>query len=256
VLLVAVGLVLTNDFNRDQYRLQQDSNEEQQELTLNGQRADRFVKAIDQLGQEGNDKLGIRLGGIYALETLMRDSNSDENTIIEVLCAFIRTHAIDPDIPFTRKAVPVSPLDVRAALTVLGRRREPDHHTRLDLSNTLLGLDRIDLKGANLHDAQLVDADLRGATLVNADLSDTTLSSADLRGADLTDADLTNAVLFQADLRGAQLTGAHLNGANLTSAYLHDADLRCTTMDRLTKLPLGVARSDPETLKSPECQQP
>src|SRR4051794_31184239 len=52
VLLVAIGLYLTNNFNRDQIRLQQDSTQQQQDLAVKGQRADRFVKAIEQLGQE------------------------------------------------------------------------------------------------------------------------------------------------------------------------------------------------------------
>jgi uncharacterized protein YjbI with pentapeptide repeats len=230
VLLVAVGLYLTNDFNRDQYALQQDSNERQQELALNGQRADRFVKAIDQLGQEGNDKLGIRLGGIYALETLMRDSPNDEDTIIEVLCAFVRTHAARRP-PSDPERVPESPVDVRAALQVLGRRPEPDKHQDLDFSNALLGLQRIDLNsanlaGADLRGADLTDADLPFAVLDNADLDDADLASANLIRADLEWARLGSASLSGANLFQADLLGAHLEQANLKNARLQLSDLR------------------------------
>ena len=273
MLLVAVGLYLTNSFNRDQFRLQQKTTQQQQDLALNGQRADRFVKAIDQLGQEGNDKLGIRVGGIYALETLMRDSPGDENTIIEVLGAFIRTHSPRPKV--IPKPVPSSPVDVRAALSVLGRRPDPDSHRPVDLANTLLGLDHIDLRRADLRDTSLPDADLRGANLYGAnlraadlnraDLADADLIDADLGGADLGGADLDRAVLDSAyldltllrgaSLRGAFLTAAHLRYANLTradltradltsadlrGAHLSGAQLGCTTTDKSTKLPTGV----------------
>ena len=43
-------------------------------LSLQGQLTDRYTKAVEQLG---DDKLDIRLGGIYALERLAVDSQRD-----------------------------------------------------------------------------------------------------------------------------------------------------------------------------------
>jgi hypothetical protein len=57
--------------------------------TQEGQITDRFTKAIDQLGK---DTLAIRLGGIYALERIARDSESDHWAVMEVLTAFVREH--------------------------------------------------------------------------------------------------------------------------------------------------------------------
>jgi hypothetical protein len=51
------------------------------------QTSDRFVKAIEQLG---NDKSDIRLGGIFGLERLARDSPSDHPAVFDVLTAFVR----------------------------------------------------------------------------------------------------------------------------------------------------------------------
>jgi hypothetical protein len=51
---------------------------------------DRLTHAIDQLG---NDKVDVRIGGIYALERLAKDSASDWPAIGEILAAFIRAHA-------------------------------------------------------------------------------------------------------------------------------------------------------------------
>src|SRR5215204_2980857 len=52
---------------------------------------ERFTQAIDQLGatdDKGKRKLEIRLGGIYALERIARDSpKRDYSTVMEVLTA-------------------------------------------------------------------------------------------------------------------------------------------------------------------------
>ena len=63
-------------------------------LQEQGQITDRFTKAIDQLGAlspggglDANGKpktnLEVRLGGIYALERIARDSPKDQSTIME-----------------------------------------------------------------------------------------------------------------------------------------------------------------------------
>ncbi|MEU1466086.1 hypothetical protein ABZ467_36775 [Streptomyces sp. NPDC005727] len=55
-----------------------------------GQVTDRYTKAISQIA---SDKPVEQLGGIYALERIMRDSAKDHATIVEVLAAFVREHA-------------------------------------------------------------------------------------------------------------------------------------------------------------------
>ena len=87
-----------------------------------------------------------------------------------------------------------------------------------------------DLHGANLYDANLYGADLRradlsGANLRCADLSGANLRCADLHGANLYDANLYGADLRRADLSGANLRCADLSGANLRCADLHGANL-------------------------------
>jgi hypothetical protein len=51
-------------------------------LTQQGQITDRYSKAVEQLG---DDKLDVRLGGIYALERIAIDSRRDHPTIVAVL---------------------------------------------------------------------------------------------------------------------------------------------------------------------------
>ena len=62
-------------------------------LSREGQVTDRYTKAIEQLG---SDKLDVRIGGIYALERIARDSAKDHPTVMEVLTAFIRAHSREP----------------------------------------------------------------------------------------------------------------------------------------------------------------
>ena len=70
-------------------------------MSRRGQLMDRYTKAITQLA---SDKLEERLGGIYALEHLMRESPRDHVRVIEVLAAFIREKA--PSTTFSVAAVP------------------------------------------------------------------------------------------------------------------------------------------------------
>jgi hypothetical protein len=93
-----------------------------------GQITERFTRAIDQLGHA---RLDVRLGGIYALERIARDSPADRATIGEVLTAFVRSHAPwPPSLP--GQYVATAPIervpklqvrapDVQACLWVLGR---------------------------------------------------------------------------------------------------------------------------------------
>ena len=110
-----------------------------------------------------------------------------------------------------------------------------------------VNLDDVDLAGAFLSQANLVECsgvyvDLTGAYLTSANLSVATLTNADLSHANLTSADLPHASLYRAnltgtdlidaDLTGADLTGAYLTGADLAHANLTDADLYGTLLTR------------------------
>jgi uncharacterized protein YjbI with pentapeptide repeats len=196
------------------------------ELTEQGQVTDRYTKAIEQLG---SDKLDVRIGGIYALERVARDSAKDHPTVMEVLTAFIREHSREPWPPpdsegqlGPRSTRP----DVQATITVVGR-RGAEHD-----------IQPMDLGGANLRGATLTHANLRGADLTHADLGGAYLDGAYLGGATLGGATLTSATLTGADLADADLAGADLAGANLAGANLADADL---TSANLADATLGGA---------------
>jgi hypothetical protein len=190
------------------------------ELTEQGQVTDRYTKAIEQLG---SDKLDVRIGAIYALERIARDSARDHPTVIEVLAAFIREHSREqwpePE-PGGRAQERSTRPDVQAALTAVGRRdaRHDSSFRRIDLS-------RANLRDANLRDANLARADLPRADLTGADLTGADLAYANLIRANLHEVNLTYTHLDFADLREADLTGAYGGSAILTDAILAGADL-------------------------------
>jgi hypothetical protein len=217
---------------------------EQLEIAQQGQITERFTRAIDQLGHA---QLDVRLGGIYALERIARDSPDDHATIGEVLTAFVRSHSPwPPRLP--GQYVATAPIDevaelqvrapdVQAALTVLGRGgfapAAEAQGDRLDLHAVDLRhayLRGVHLEGADFYQAHLEGAYLRAARLEGANLRAAHLEGADLNeagleGANLNDAHLKGTLLFEAHLERARLSEAHLEEAQMGDAYLVRADL-------------------------------
>jgi uncharacterized protein YjbI with pentapeptide repeats len=208
-------------------------------LSREGHLTDRYTKAVEQLG---SDKIEVRLGGIYALERLMRDSSTDQPTIVEVLAAYIRQHAPPASLDEAKRResarsgiIADSPdADVQAALTVLRRRTAVAAENLIDLTGTHLAganLDGANLTGAWLIGANLTRAWLSEANLTGADL-EANLAGAHLRGANLAGANLDKANLAYAILNKANLTGAYLSEANLTGAGLGGANLTGANLDK------------------------
>lgn len=177
----------------------------------------RYAKAVEQLG---DPSLDVRLGGIYALERIARNSAADMGPIIEILGAFARGRSPwPPRIPgqFTAQApiedVPTLGIrapDVQAAVTVLGRMVRSDQ--------PWLRLATTDLRKSRMYGLNMQYALLGGSSLRMARLYDTNLMGADLGGTDLRDSYLMRADLSESILRGADLRGAQLDGAKLTGA--------------------------------------
>jgi uncharacterized protein YjbI with pentapeptide repeats len=196
----------------------------QLELTLLSQMTDRFTKAIDQLGSE---KKAVRIGGIFALERIARDSLKDENSsytiqsIAYTLATFVRE---SQPIAAIRESVYIPMLkirapDVQAAMTVLCRpplcdyRVNADNASLHDLRRTDL---RLDLSRTDLRRASLSGARLDGVSLFGAHLEGANLRGAHLRHAGLSDAFLGRLNPEDKDYK----YGADLSGADLTDAYL------------------------------------
>jgi uncharacterized protein YjbI with pentapeptide repeats len=229
------------------------------QIAQEGQLTERFTRSIDQLGKindSNQPQIEVRLGGIYALGRIARDSKRDRQTILDILAAYVRESSRSA--PYQQPqhdSLPQEPkgprIDIQAALTVTTRIAKDfgtTHHARLNFWGAHLqsvALEDGHLAGAELRDAHLDGALLRGAnlgprrneagvqvetrmeesTLLKANLIGATLTRAHLDEADLTGADLRTAILVQADLRGAILTDADLRSANLKGARLEKAVL-------------------------------
>lgn len=195
-------------------------------LNRTKQITDRFTEAIAQLG---NEKVEIRLGGIYALEHVAREPRSDHHPqVMDVLTAYVRMHAPwPPDSPRDPpnsgdgdQPMPIQPpkVDIQTILTVLGRRVRKYDTTKLNLAS-------VDIRGADLTDAHFEGADLTQAHLGGANLTLAHLDGAMLTEAQLTSANLIDAVMQDADLRAANFAGAMLFGANLSRADLTGSNI-------------------------------
>jgi hypothetical protein len=200
----------------------------------------------------------------------MRDSPTDQPTIMEVLAACVRGHApIVPDpadatgnqegdaSSASESAYRSPPEDVLAVLTVLGRRQAVAGEKLIDLRSTNLAganLARATLAGANLSQTNLTQATLAEANLTQANLTQANLTGANLYEARLNGAHLTGADLTGADLTGADLTQADFEGANLRDAYLFKADLR--EVNRLSQEQIDGAVVDQETMLPPGLVRP
>ncbi len=204
------------------------------EITEQGQVTDRYTKAIEQLGSK---KLDVRIGGIYALERVARDSPGDQPTVMEVLSVHIREHSREQwPVPSDDEPTPkrATRPDVQAALTVIGRRDPANDRYRIDLQYAeLYGASLFDahLGGAHLFGAKLEQASLDGADLTRANLAVANLDGADLRGAHLSGAYLVGTDFSGADLTAADLSVANLFGASLFSTDLTRANLALASLD-------------------------
>ncbi|MCW1100213.1 pentapeptide repeat-containing protein [Streptomyces sp. RS2] len=258
--VAALGLYYTHRTHRHAEKLYEHSLEqfahvrekdrEQAALTREGQVTEQYVEAIKLLGS-GN--LHERLGGIYSLERIMKDSERDHRTVVEVLSAFVRTPAPNRGSPGRGSAEAadeesgesaelVIP-DVMAALAVLGRQPTGRGHLVTDLRGSQLtgavirdvnlcyaNLQRVELTGARLDDvmltgAHLAAATLTGAVLLDGDLSDVIAPTSDFTGVSVVGTRFTNAVLTDTTLVGADFSHVDFSHASMVRADLKGAFL-------------------------------
>jgi uncharacterized protein YjbI with pentapeptide repeats len=222
------------------------------ELNRAGQITERFTRAIDQLG---NPQIDVRLGGIYALERIARDSRDYHPQVIEVLSAYVRGHAPcnttppntkvraqstdSPNVYLTRAAIRVleritqaraakhneageSSREVDGSQTIEGRRPG----LAIDVQAAMTALARRN-RSQDVPDRPRTHGPTRPSFPVpgRSASGSGNFAGAHLEGADLNGAHLEGAYFAGAHLEGADLNGAHLEGANLTGAYLERGKL-------------------------------
>ena len=166
-----------------------------------GNITERFKNAVEHLG---NASESVRMGGIYALYHVARESSEYVDTVKEILRSHANAVMENPE--YAKREKPSN--EIAAILNVLFPvTRQPAEvlFKNMDISNWRL-------RGANLQ-----HHNLRGVQGTNINLSE-----ANLWGANLSDA----------FLRTSNFSGADFGGANLSGAYLHEVDLSKATMVR------------------------
>lgn len=160
-----------------------------------------YTKAVELLGAE---KAAVRLAGLYALERLGQDNQEHRQTIVNVVCAYLRI-PFDQAMEEEKSGSATGELEVRkAAQSIL-------------VSHVRRGI---------LEDSSTF---WRGMSL-------------DLSGANLIDFDLNGAVLQEVRFTGAVFMGKMTNfaGTNFRMAYFEDAKFLSsvyfsTAFDRVTR---------------------
>jgi len=176
-------------------------------LTREGHLTERYAKAIEQLGNSNAD---VRIGGIYALERIARDSDIDRETIIEVLTTFVREHTRSGHRNPSDAKVEA---DVQAAISVLARRPNANAETR-----------RLDFYDSGLNDAYFRSGDFRKAMFLYSRLDSASFSGAKLDLADLSFCRATGAAFTSSTARGAHFVNAKYTNGWFLEASLTDTD--------------------------------
>jgi uncharacterized protein YjbI with pentapeptide repeats len=195
-------------------------------LNKEGQIAERFSRAVEQLGSK---ELAVRVGGIAALGRIASDSPRDHERVMETLAAFIREQS---RINGSSDSVEQLSADLQIAATVLGERpekRRGKETRRISLRSASLG--RVHLREAHYERVALTNADLPKGQLTGIHLDKALLRGTCFKKAVLEKAHFKEAFLLGADFQHARLAGATFDQAWIFGAKFDEAQLEHNTLD-------------------------
>lgn len=164
--------------------------------------ADRYAKAVEQLASE---KLEVRVGGVYALESVAKVLSRDTSPVADVLSAFVRAASV--------RDSGDSDSDIHAAVNVLSR--------------GLLARQSVDLTKGRFVEIRLSGNTFAGANIAEGDFSMSRLvkvsfKSANLHLVDFTGANLEKVSFAEADLSGADFRGAVVKDCSFKNANMEE----------------------------------
>lgn len=221
-----------------------------------GQITERFTRAIEHLG---SDNIAIRLGGIYALERIAKDSFKDHWTVMEILTTFIKEKSpmleydIDENITSDPSySKPISQ-DIQAIVNVLCRRswipNEKKNELKLDLSHCNLDLAKFfnaDLEFCSFLDSSLrftkwSNVNLNHTAFHNCNVSDANFYNVSIQGSSISEVDFssclfsivnfTNSSLVKLDFINGKfhtidMTSSYLSNCNFSKSMIYDMNLK------------------------------
>ena len=245
-------------------RAKLDNDRAKLDIDREGLITDRFTKAIEQLGatrerldgKTGREpNLEVRLGAIYALERLAKDSEKDHWKIMEVLTAYVRQNARrkkgteqEDERKFLAGEQPRKSEDIQAIIAVLAHRnRTAAGEKRRELNLRSTDLRWMEFEGGNLDYFNLAEATLAhskffGGVSVNNvwapfanfevctftdDVSarDSNFSFCEMNDIRAGRVNFQNSKFIDTKLSRASLSEAVFDGADLGDALLEDAFL-------------------------------
>ncbi len=225
---------------RRQAALSEKRNEELDRQAIERALHDRTTVGAEQLGHE---KASIRMAGAYALAAIADDwlklgSQTHAQAVVNVLTGYVRNNTRPVLLPALREGLLENPIREQMAESESQVRRsvfESISDRRAFSDPTLIKVPpgwnelRIDLRGAQLRNENLVGLRLEGADLVGADLREARLNGASLKGADVSTADLKGAQIFDTDFRNAELIGTDLSQARAIYSDFREAHFFMST---------------------------
>lgn len=246
---------------------QQNAATAQKNLDLSEQRhfTERFIKAVELLGAMHDDKPALeqRLGAIYALERLSRESEDDHIQIMETLCAYIRQNApsdetrwpgaILRDLERQNPEVSAKDIIVNAEFKAANKvtkftvtqlqnaRNEMPNDPCLDRWVKTLAPPREDIRTALDVIGRRSEMRRNVEKTKNYQLD---LSHTCLRKANLSKKFMEGALLYGAQMESANLRGAQMDGADLFDARLERADLRGVQLEGTALLGARLERAN------------
>ena len=180
-----------------------------------------YTKAVEQLG---NDKAPVRLGGLYALERLAQDNAAHRQTIVNVICAYLRM-PFSPTDP-TSEPEPEATEDLGEPAAKAETRTGGNGDTWQQERQVRLTAQRIlaeHLRDDRARDQGSIDPpdsrfwpgirfNLDGATLIDFNLENAVMADANFAGAIFTGAARFGGAIFTGDTRFSRATFTYIAG--------------------------------------------
>ena len=224
----AVGLMLA--FRRQHHQeiatLLTDQDATQRRIT------ELYIKAVEQLG---SDKAPVRLGGLYALERLAQDNPAQRQTIVNVICAYLRM----PFPPTPDSATPCPPdgnpasahTETTSTPSLADNAWQQEKQVRLTAQRILsdhlrrTGTSQDAATTASAHFWHDMRLDLTGATLIDFSLNYCIVSEAQFAGATFNGTAQFGEVTFNSDAGFCEATfdgAARFDGATFSGTARFD----------------------------------
>ncbi|WP_052245259.1 pentapeptide repeat-containing protein [Halocynthiibacter namhaensis] len=232
--------------------VKQQRKDEKGNLTYERDKDNKRIFSKPIMVEETAPNLEVRIGGLYALERIARDSPKDHITVMEIICAYIRENC-KPDVSqFPADDAPLDVWinwdvpaqqhprsDINTAISVINN-RDKRQLEREKIRKFKLNLAGVDFRGltvklTNFSGTNFNNAKFLAATISNSTLRGAHFDTVDFRKARLWSSDFSNSTFFVCDLKFAVFNDAKLvttvfdgcrfQSASFTDAYLMGAKI-------------------------------